>query len=487
MKKIIYIALILIGVNTSIDSFAQVVLNGEAEISDVRLDKRANQLRISMEIDVSHAIIKSNRELQLTPLLKSDERILALPSVVVTGRKSQIYRDRNPKYFKNENNLVVVRKGKDEAQFIHYETYIAYEDWMNGAELVVDEDECGCSTVLLANDQHYLDQFIVPITLAPSLSYLQPEIGEVKTREIQASANLDFPVNGVTIQPNYRNNSAEINKIRESLDKVLEDKDVEVSAILLKGHASPEGPYAGNERLARSRTQALRDYLFKVYPQLTAGSIKVDFVAENWDGLKKMVEESHINAKHQVLDIIDSTHDLDLRERKIRFLNGGAVYREMVNNMFPALRNTDYTIEYVIRDFNPEEARELIWTNPQVLSLEEIFAVSKFYDWKSREYSEIFEIAVRLFPHDNTAKINAAVSALVKKDLITAKTYLDRIEDKDRDGNYYNKLGVYYMLSEKYDLAEETLVKAMTKGSTNAEENLRQTRLKIEELQKIKK
>ena len=483
MKRILYIALILIGVNTSLDSFAQVILNGEAEIRKVKLEKVENHLKIRMDIDVSPAAIKSNREMRFTPQLRTESNTLNLPAVIVTGRKRQIYRDRNPKYFTQENNMLVVPKRKKDIQFINYDTAVEFESWMDGAELVIVEQECGCATTLLSADDHLLEKFEVPIIVRPSLAYVQPEV-ERKTREIEATAYLDFPVNRTDIQLNYRRNSNEIYTIRESIDKVISEKDIEISSILLTGHASPEGPYANNERLARARTQALKEYLIQVYPQLGESTIKVDFIAENWAGLREMIEESTLESKADLLNIIDTTLDLEARERKLKSFRGGTIYRQIANNMFPALRNTNYKIEYVIRDYSPEEARRLVWTSPQLLSLEEIFSVSKLYDWKSSEFSELFEIAVRLYPQNSIANINASTSALVKKDLTRAKVHLERVVPEERDGMYYNNLGVYYLLREDFKTAEKHLETALNKGCINAEENLRQTRLKIRQLER---
>ena len=90
---------------------------------------------------------------------------------------------------------------------------------------------------------------------------------------------------------------------------------------------------------------------------------------------------------------------------------------------------------------------------------------------------------MRLFPQDIVANLNASTSALSRKDTDAAKRYLDRIPKDNRDGLFYNNLGVYYMLIEDYELAANQFEKAAVLGSVDAPKNLEMTNLKIEEIE----
>ncbi|EGJ72423.1 Tetratricopeptide TPR_1 repeat-containing protein [Bacteroides coprosuis DSM 18011] len=487
MKKFLYITLLLLGVAGF--SNAQTVLDGKAEVSNVEINRDGKQLKISMDVNATPAVLKSNEELQLTPRLTGVNTHKDLPTIIVAGRKSMIYRERNPQYFQEENNQLVVRKDKKNPQVINYVTYTDFEPWMNGADLELVENACGCSTTLLTSNEHKLDRFLLPpVVLKPLLSYVEPAVEKQKNRSIEASAYLDFPINQYTIRPEYRNNNAELSKIKESINRIIEDGDINVSSIKLTGHASPEGSYAGNERLARLRTDALRKYLISVFPKVQPGIFAADYVAENWDGLVKMLNEStSFSYKEDVMNIINSTTDLDSRERKIRALDGGKAFKTLLSDFFPALRNTNYEVKYIVRDFTPEEAKEIVWSKPQKLSLEEIYSVTKLYPSDSKEYGELFEIAVRMYPTDVIANLNASTNALLVKDTDKAKLYLDRLSDAKKDGVYYNNLGVYYLLTEQYTQAEDNFNKAIALESANAKENLDILKAKVEEIQLMKR
>ena len=72
------------------------------------------------------------------------------------------------------------------------------------------------------------------------------------------------------------------------------------------------------------------------------------------------------------------------------------------------MRRSEYRIDYTVREFTVEEGREIIKTRPQQLSLSEMFAVANSYETGSKEYNDVFEIAVRMYSSDPVANLNAA-------------------------------------------------------------------------------
>ena len=68
----------------------------------------------------------------------------------------------------------------------------------------------------------------------------------------------------------------------------------------------------------------------------------------------------------------------------------------------------------------------MIKTRPQLLSQNEMFMVAQTYEPGSKEVTEVMEIAVRMFPDDPTANLNAACTRLNVGDAEGAKPYLDK-------------------------------------------------------------
>jgi hypothetical protein len=102
-------------------------------------------------------------------------------------------------------------------------------------------------------------------------------------------------------------------------------------------------------------------------------------------------------------------------------------YAFLPQNVYPGLRHSDYRIEYLIRDFTDiNEIKELVRTHPQKLSLQEFYLAAQEYEAGSDDFNYVFETAVRMYPQDEVANLNAAVSALNRGDLVGAEAYLPK-------------------------------------------------------------
>ena len=155
-------------------------------------------------------------------------------------------------------------------------------------------DKCGCG-----RDKKELDELaVLPIRLNPEpfVSYLTPDAENVKMRNEQGTAYLDFPVNQVKIYPDFRNNIRELAKIFNSVEKVIGDSNVQITSIDIHGFASPEGGYKLNTSLADRRSVSLKSFLAN-YLGIPGTLVNVKYTPEDWQGLKQFVINSDIPEK----------------------------------------------------------------------------------------------------------------------------------------------------------------------------------------------
>ena len=171
------------------------------------------------------------------------------------------------------------------------------------------------------------------------------------------------------------------------------------------------------------------------------------------------------------MEIINSSLSEDAKEQKLKTQ---ASYRTLLNEHFPALRRVDYKLNYIVRAFSIEEGKEIVKTKPGQMSLNEMFLVANSYEKGSDEFKEIFDIAVRVFPKDIIANINAAAIELEKGDTAAAHRYLDKYQDIP---DSWNNLGILYALEGNMDKAKELFLKAQINGSSEASENLEKVKL----------
>ena len=127
-----------------------------------------------------------------------------------------------------------------------------------------------------------------------------------------------------------------------------------------------------------------------------------------------------------------------------------------------------------MKNVDVNEAKEVIKRRPQNLSLNEMFMVANSYPVGSREFVEVFEIAVRMYPENDVANINAAAAALSQGNLVAAERYLNRLTVKNVQPEYDNAMGVLALLKEEYDTAENYLNTAARSGLEAAKNNLKE-------------
>ena len=264
----------------------------------------------------------------------------------------------------------------------------------------------------------------------PDVAYIAPAYEEVKARQESGSSFVDFAVSSTDINPDYRNNRAELAKIGHTLAAVRSNRFATITGVSVIGYASPEGTYELNARLAQNRVESLVEYLKK-----TGNFGEVPFstssVPEDWEGLERLVADSDMAEKEALLAVIRDREitDYDLRETRLRQIADGVPYRELLDKFYPALRRTDYTIDYTIRNFTLEESKALFQSEPKQLSLEEMYRVAETFEPGSEEFIKVFEKAVEVYPDDPVSNLNAANAALMRKDAESARRHLAKAQE----------------------------------------------------------
>ena len=426
MKKL-YTLLYMVGCTSFL--YAQNPEEGTFLVKEKNAERVGNDLVITLKADISSLEISRNQSLVCTPLVESGDSIRVLDPIIINGKVRHILYERMERTDKKE---VEIRRYNKKEQTVDYLARTPYADWMEKAEVSMVMDDCGCGWKALSQNKSPLFalNFAEPVVIDPMLVYVKPAPEEVKARHLDGSAYLDFPVNQITINPDYRNNSAELKKIQQTVEAVKNDPYATITSLSIKGYASPEGTYKGNAYLAENRAKALLNYVKEHY-DLSGVELTVDFEPEDWEGLEAAVEKGNLPDKEELLAIIraDEPADWDAREWKLKSLNGGSSYKILLRDVYPALRHSDYRVNYHIRNFSVDEAKQIIQSDPSKLSLNEMFMVAETYEAGSEPFNEVFEVAVRMYPNDPVSNLNAAISAVNTRQLDKAKRYLAKAND----------------------------------------------------------
>jgi hypothetical protein len=233
-----------------------------------------------------------------------------------------------------------------------------------------------------------------------------------KERMDSIRADLEFVFGIAKLDPYYKNNASELRKLNGVVDDIRRSRHTAITGVNVTGFASPEGAEQYNMTLSERRAMAVRDYLC-ASTGLPSQMCETNGEGERPDGLRAMVQ-----------------------------------------------------VEYTVEPFSLDEAKRVLHTRPQSLSVEEMFRVANTYNPESQEYREVFEIAAATFPHDDVANLNAAAVELLHGDADAAAYYLERV--KSQSPAWWDNVGIVFYLRGDMERAEVAFSNAGTTGLDNA-------------------
>ena len=464
MKKMILLLSVFAGLGVT--AMAQKAEDHPA--GNVRMERNGEYMAVTIDLDLKDIKVRNDRALVLTPVISNGDSLVSLRSVGIYSHNRWYYYQRNGETMITGTDEISWKESQ-KPETVAYETVVPYEEWMNGSRLELICGEYGCCRKLISSTtSNALASYEEKAPYIPGFIYVRPQAEPRKTRFINGTAYIGFPVNETVIYPGFQNNLNELGKIRATIDSVRNDSDVTINAMSIKGFASPESPYANNQRLAKGRTQAVKKYVDDLY-SFAPDFISVSSEPEDWEGLRRFVDASSLPNRKAILEIIDSDRESDNKEWKIKS-EYKEDYRYMLDHFYPYLRHSDYVVEYTIRSYSdPAEIALIMKKRPQNLSLNEFHVYAQTLEPGSPEFIEVFETAVRMYPEDEIANLNAANTAMARGDMINAVRYLDKAGTSP-EAIY--AIGVCAFLTGNLADAREMMEKARDLGIEEAAEVL---------------
>ena len=503
-------------VQTKVQPKAQILAPG-LKYQDLVIERNeaTNMVDVAFRVIVDKKAAKSNYSLLVVPQLKDAKNVIDLPSIEIRGNKFNISEAR-----RQMSGFEPIPEGNIMArnrESFDYSASIPWAEWMeNATEFRTQRSYCGCCNE--SNPEFFTvlsglmllppppppppapvvvpepvvvepEPVAPPKPIAPppppydptlTVSYMVPEVEEVKTRSEEVSAYLDFEVAKHDILPHFRNNSFELNKIYRLIEELRSDPYATVTGVTVKGYASPEASYASNLQLSERRAMALKYHLQSLY-RFDERVIMARGMGEDWTGLDSLVANSpYMSDKYRLLEIIRSYEDPDRKEFRLKQVARGVPYRQMLTEFYPMLRRSDCQVHYTVIPFTVQMGRDVFKTKPSSMSLNEMFLLAQEYHPGEDEFNEIFATAVRLYPRNDVANINAAAVALDNGEVPAAARYLSRVQDKTQAA-YLNNMGILSFLQDDEDLAAQYFEQARAAGNAEARRNANELRKRMEE------
>jgi tetratricopeptide (TPR) repeat protein len=309
------------------------------------------------------------------------------------------------------------------------------------------------------------------IITTPLLVMVDPKpifFGHNFQRIVPASyeAEIDYVINRYDIRPSELKKEAVIG-MKDFIVKAKSDPRTTMKGIKVSAYASPDGPLDLNTRLSGNREGSATTFIKK---ELKTAKVQVpsdkEFFSlmatpEDWDGFKKLVEESNVRDKDVILRVLSMYSDPVVREREIK--NISAAYEQLKVDILPKLRRSMMTVNVEKVGWSDTELVNLVNTDIDALGLEELlYAGTLVSDNPTR--LKVYQKAAEKFPNCIRAHNNAGCVLVAMNRVAEAKQAFQKALELKDHNIVKNNLGVVALLEKDLAKAEQLLTSAMGAG-----------------------
>ena len=418
MKKIFVAAVLALGFGSALE--AQTVISNEKMTHD------EVNVTVSFDVDTDAKGLPSRRKEVITPYIYNQKDTLFFDSIEVYG-KGRFKRERQVNAINGDKDWELGEHQTLKGTIYQYTAQVPLKRWMTSANLGIKRQLVGCACEKDGSDENLAEG--IALFEEPTVARRLPQftLADVENEWDFGQDELEivFKVSKIEIDSTVFDNEVTFGKILGALDKIYQSQSYKLTKLHVAGYASPEGSQRFNTWLGINRAKALINYIIENRPEynLKMENFEIHNGEENWAGLKRVLEESNLNEKEEVIAIINRT-DLTGQEKKkeIKSLNEGQVWKKMLKEIYPKLRCARYLAVYY--DSTDDEKGKII-----------------------REANE---------------KIN-------KGEYTDAYEDLQEVKDNERA---FNSIGVSLMMQGKFEKAMPWFEKAMKNGCKAAEKNI---------------
>lgn len=289
-------------------------------------------------------------------------------------------------------------------------------------------------------------------------------------------------------------NSAEMKSLQAAIKDADQAERKEINSIEVSGYASPDGGMDLNTKLATARQSNAQKFLAqKLKKDKVKAEIQSSVTAEDWEGFQAAMESSNIQDKQLVLRVLSMYSDPEEREAQIKNLS--AVYKNIAQEILPALRRSRLILTTDLIGKSDEEILAFWASDPSQLSVEEMLycatlvedpaqkmaiyqKTAEMYN-DARAYNNMgmlyfdqnniaearrcYAKALQIEPNNADMHYNAAIAAMADNDLQAAEVELGKAAGGN--GDMAAAMGTYYTMKGDYKAAKNAYGKS---ASNNA-------------------
>lgn len=156
------------------------------------------------------------------------------------------------------------------------------------------------------------------------------------------NAEIHYLINSSTVRKSQLTQE-QIKLFTEFIANNSNAENTELSAIQASGYASPDGPEKFNNKLSEKRSQTGAKAIKKELKGVEGLNYEIASYGEDWDGFKTLVENSDIEDKELILNVLQMYSSPVERDKEIQ--NMRQVFKVLAEEILPQLRRTRFNVD----------------------------------------------------------------------------------------------------------------------------------------------
>lgn len=346
------------------------------------LETKGGEVAYTVKYTVPQKYMKKKATLVINPSVEYQGNEVQLTPIKLRGEKAK----------KAEGTIINYKKGGNGSITGTFPYDPAYE---NAAIMASGKASLGKKTQDF--EKRKISEGIVNtssrVSINPELGYMGENTSsalifanpEYKAEFISQTGVLYFEVNMSNFNKNLKLNKDE-NAVKSINDMIAFYKEGrKLDHVEIAAWASPEGEESRNQNLSVNRYKTAQQWFLDQIKQESKGqkkqmkekeveksdiTFKADTLGEDWKGFETAVEKSSINEKSQILNVVRSQSDVNVREQRIREMTD--IYKEIADAILPPLRRAEITVVCNKNNYTDDQIKEYATSKPEVLNANEL-------------------------------------------------------------------------------------------------------------------
>ncbi|MGM0530700.1 MAG: tetratricopeptide repeat protein [Bacteroidota bacterium] len=468
MKKLNYLASFLIaaillsscgGIDRMQEEYGTVTFTTTPQV----LEMHGGEVEYTIEGEIPPEWFNEDAIVEFTPVLTYEDGETELESKTFQGEDVEA------------NNTAI---SNEDGGSIEFNGTFPYEEAMRNSELVIRgtvSEADGDESITLSDRQIAKGVVATPnlVNIDPKPAAADDKFERVTKHDKMADIHYEIERTNVRDSELEKEDIEQLEKFVEQVEKA---SNKTYDLISLHGYASPDGPIDLNERLSEERKESANEYLDDVIDEQELGEDGAERIyegkatTEDWEGFKKLVEESDIQDKDLILRVLNMYSDPEEREEELK--NMTETFEILAEDILPKLRRTDMTVEIEKEGLSDAEIQNFIFSEPDTIGLEAaLYAGNELFDDMDQKL-RAYELAAEKAPKCFRAQNNIAYVHINQGNLDEAQDALERANDlKSGVPQVLNNLGAIALEQGNVEEAKEYFLDATDVGAP-AEYNL---------------